>query len=76
MRLQARTTSGKLPTETEYYNALKAQNALKSQQAEQANPLQSTLDGLLAQQSQLKGQETTMDTAQLDAYKRSLEQQY
>jgi len=76
MRLQAKTTTGKIPTETEYYNALKAQNDLKAKQETQVNPLQSQLDALLAQQSQLKEQETTMDTEQLDAYKRSLEQQY
>ena len=76
MKLTARgNATGKKPSEQEYYNAMQAQKALQSQQI-QANPLQSDLDRLMAEQATLREQERGRDESELDAYRRQLEQQY
>lgn len=52
MKLQARSITGKTPTEQEYYQALQAQKALQSRQSTMSNPRQSQLDDLLKQQQE------------------------
>lgn len=76
MKLQARSVTGKTPTEQEYYQALQAQKALQSRQTNSANPLQAQMDDLIRQQQEQRGLEAGRDTNELDAYRKQLDQQY
>lgn len=76
MKLQARSVTGKTPTEQEYYQALQAQKALQSRQTNSANPLQAQMVDLIRQQQEQRGLEVGRDTNELDAYRKQLDQQY
>lgn len=76
MKLQARSVTGKTPTEQEYYQALQAQKALQARQTTSTNPLQTQIDEMIKKQQEEKALETGRDTSQLDAYRQQLEQQY
>lgn len=76
MKLQARSVTGKTPTEQEYYQALQAQKALQAKQTNSANPLQAQMDDLIRQQQEQRGLEAGRDTNELDAYRKQLDQQY
>lgn len=74
MRLNARVTAtGKKPSEDEYYNALKAQQAITSKKSTTAavDPYQGQIASLNAQKDQMASEYKAKDAAALDAYKTS-----
>jgi len=76
MKLQARSITGKIPTEQEYYQALQAQKALQTKQASTVNPLQVQIDEMMRRQQEEKVLEADRDTNELDVYRKQLDQQY
>lgn len=72
MRLNARVTAtGKKPSEDEYYNALKAQQAITSKQSATVDPYQAQIAALNAQKEQMASEYKAKDEAALNAYKTS-----
>ena len=77
MRLSARTnTSGKAPTETEYYNAMLAQKAMQAARGTPTDPFAEQLRIAQEEQARLRGEEKGRDETELEAYKKQLEAQY
>ena len=78
MKLTARTnTSGKKPTEWEYYNGMLAQKALNSkQQADWTNPMQTQYDAQLKAYNDARVIENTNDTSALNTFKNAKTLEY